>query len=149
VRSEVSPRRRRLAADERVRLHEAAHSVFSREPWIVAAYLHGSAARGEQAADLDVAIACTGGDRSVAELDALTARLEREAGIAGLEIDLRSLAHASPRFCANVLRDGELLFERDSQARIRLESRMMVARGDFQPTWQRMRARMLERWRHG
>jgi predicted nucleotidyltransferase len=149
MRGEVGPSRRPLEADERARLHDAAIDVFSAEPRVVAAYLHGSAARGEPAADLDVAIACVGGDPSIAELDAFAARLGRRAGIPGLEIDLRSLGHASPRFGANVLRDGELLFERDARMRSHLESRMMLAWADFQPTWQRMRGRMLGRWRDG
>ena len=68
VRGEVSSSRRRLEADERARLHDAASSVFSGESRVVSVYLHGSAARGEPAADLDVAIACAGGEPSITEL---------------------------------------------------------------------------------
>jgi predicted nucleotidyltransferase len=115
----------------------------------VAAYLHGSAARGEPAGDLDVAVAFAGAEPGFVALDRLAAELRAAAGIPDLPIDMRSLGPATPRFRANVLREGELLFERDRTERARLEARFMSAWADFEPIWHRMRARMLERWSRG
>ena len=148
VRAEVEVRRA-LEVAELERLRAAAAQVFLRWPAAVAAYLHGSAARREPAADLDIAVAFEGDEPTFAELDRLAAELQAAAAIPGLEIDLRSLGPATPRFRANVLREGELLFERDRRARARLEARFMSAWTDFEPTWRRMRARMLERWSGG
>jgi predicted nucleotidyltransferase len=141
--------RREIEPAELDRLREAAARVFLRWPAAAAAYLHGSAARREPAADLDIAVAFAGDEPTFAELDRLAAELQTAAAIPGLEIDLRSLGPATPRFRANVLRDGELLFERDRRARASLEARFMSAWTDFQPTWHRMRARLLERWSRG
>jgi predicted nucleotidyltransferase len=141
--------RRRIEPVERDRLRDAAARVLARWPNVVAAYFHGSAARGEAAADLDIAVAFDGDELGFAALDRLAAELEAEARVEGLEIDLRALGPATPRFRANVLRDGKLLFERDREARVRLEARFMIEWADFEPTWRRMRARMLERWADG
>jgi hypothetical protein len=75
--------------------------------------------------------------------------LETAAVIPGLPVDLRPLGAATPRFRANVLRDGMLLYESDRELRLQAEARIMVERADFQPTWTMMRKRMFERWTHG
>jgi predicted nucleotidyltransferase len=149
VLGEATEPRRALAADELARLHAAAVAVFAGEPAVVAVYLHGSAARGQPAADLDIALLCEGERLGFARLDRLAADLQTRAGVAGLEIDLRTLDGATPRFAANVLRDGVVLFDRDGRRRAHLEARIMVLWTDFQPTWERMRSRMLARWIDG
>lgn len=141
--------RRELEPAELDRLHAAALRVFPRWPSVVAAYLHGSAARREPAADVDVAVAFAGAELGFVELDRLAVELGTAAAIRDLSIDLRSLGSATPRFRASVLREGELLFERDRRERARLEARYMTAWTDFEPIWHRMRARMLQRWSRG
>jgi predicted nucleotidyltransferase len=88
------------------RFMTAARTVLMRDETVLAAWLFGSAARGEPARDLDVALLTTAAldpwhfERLRAELEAV--------GIIGLDVDLRLLAGASPRFRATVLREGRL-----------------------------------------
>lgn len=131
------------------RLAEAASRLCARHPAIVAAYLYGSAARGEPAADLDVALLFDERGVDAAELEALAARLEAEGAPQGPHLDVRPLRGANPRFRANMLRDGRLLYEADRTKRIAFEARAMSEWLDFQPTWERMRRLMFERWVHG
>jgi predicted nucleotidyltransferase len=141
-------RRRRLGAEELARLAAAASEVFASEPDVVAVYLYGSAARGEPAADLDVAVLA---DRPIApaRLEALAAALQAHGAPDGPEIDLRPLAGSAPRFQFTVIREGRPLFERDPTLRAVREARIAGLWADFKPTWERMRRRMLERWRDG
>lgn len=140
--------RRKLMPDELAQLGRAAAQLGAAESRVLAVYLHGSAARGEDAADIDIAVMCEP-ELGFAELDRLAVSLRAKTGVRDLEVDLRSLASATPRFRANVLRDGKLLFERDPRRRQQVEARFMIEWTDFLPTWQRMRERMLERWAHG
>ena len=149
VRADAVEKRREITTGELEGLRAACAGVLAGWPGIVAAYLHGSAARGEPAADLDIAIAFEAREPGFAELDRLAAALRAEAAIPDLPLDVRALGPATPRFRANVLRDGVLLFERDRNARVALEAAFMTEWADFEPTWRRMRARMLERWTHG
>jgi predicted nucleotidyltransferase len=141
-------RRRRLGADELLRLAAATADVFAPEPEVVAVYLYGSAARGEPAADLDVAVLA---DRALApaRLEALAAALQARGAPDGPEIDLRPLAGTAPRFQFTVIREGIPLFERDAKLRAAREARIASVWADFKPTWERMRRRMLDRWRDG
>ncbi len=149
MRADGLEERREVTLDERDRLRRAAARVLGSRPDVVAAYLHGSAARGEPARDLDVAVAFRGPEPGFAELDEIAAQLGSYADVPGLAIDLRALGSATPRFRANVLRDGEVLYESDREARLSLEVRFMIAWADFEPVWTRMRARMLSRWADG
>jgi len=131
-----------------LRLRAAGERVFSPHPAIVAAYLYGSGARGEPAADLDIAVLTECGPEP-ASLEPLAAALQAEGAPHGPDIDMRPLRGTSPRFRANVIRQGRLIFERTRAARIAFEVQSLVEWFDFQPTWQRMRARLIERWSHG
>jgi len=146
----VRPRRETVLVRPRDReaLARAARSVFGGHPEVVAAWLHGSAVRGELAADLDVAVLLEPEARDARLLDRIASELREEADVP-LEIDLRPFGGTSPRFRISVLRDGALLFERDSHARVRAEARAMVEWLDFKPVWERMRARMRDRWAGG
>jgi predicted nucleotidyltransferase len=131
-----------------LRLCAASERVFSLHPGVVAAYLYGSGARGEPAADLDIAV-LTERDAKPASLEPLAAALQAEGAPHGPDIDMRPLRGTSPRFRANVIGQGRLIFERTRAERIAFEAQSLVEWFDFQPTWQRMRARMIERWSHG
>lgn len=131
------------------RLAAGARAVLSDDPDIVAAYLYGSAARGEPAADLDVALLVPGSRFGSKRLEALAARLQAEGAPEGPDLDVRLLAGTSPRFRANVLRDGRLLYEADRKARLAFEARALSEWLDFKPTWERMRRRMFDRLAHG
>lgn len=147
--SPANTRRWLLAREDHERLADAARRVFASEPELLAAYLYGSAGRGEPAADLDVALLSDGPIRDVRRLEALAARLQAEGAPSGPAIDLRPLWGAAPRFQANVLKEGRVLFERDSQRRFAHEAEIMGRWADFKPTWERMRQRMLDRWLRG
>ena len=142
------PKRRLLSQAEHSQLAAAAARVFAAEPSVIAAYLYGSAARGEPARDLDVAVLF---DAKVDPrvLEPLAAALQAAGAPSGPEIDLRPLNHAAPRFQVTVLKEGKLLFERDREARLAHEAHFMSLWADFRPTWLAMRQRMLQRWSHG
>jgi predicted nucleotidyltransferase len=130
------------------RLRASAQRVFAPHPAIVAAYLYGSGARGEPLADLDVAVLTERG-AGAAGLELLAAALQADGAPHGPDIDLRALRGTGPRFRANVVREGQLIFERSRATRIAFEAEAMIEWLDFKPTWQHMRAQMLERWQHG
>jgi predicted nucleotidyltransferase len=130
------------------RLRVAAECVFAPHPAIAAVYLYGSGARGEPLADLDIAVLTERG-ATVGSLEPLAAALQLEGAPHGPDIDMRPLRGTGPRFRANVIGEGRLIFERSRETRIAFETETMIEWLDFKPTWQRMRARMLERWMHG
>ena len=142
------PQKRQVTPATIDRLREGAIRVFSQHPKVIAVYLYGSAARGEPAADLDVAVLCEGSCVPLV-LEAFASRLQQEAAPAGPDLDVRQLTGSSPRYRINVLRDGRLLYERDRQRRLEFEARSMSEWLDFKPTWERMRQRLFERWTHG
>lgn len=130
------------------RLRAAAERVFAPHPAIAAVFLYGSGARGEPLADLDIAVLTEQGAPSVS-LEPLAAALQLEGAPHGPDIDMRPLRGTGPRFRANVIGEGRLIFERSRETRIAFETETMIEWLDFKPTWQRMRARMLDRWMHG
>jgi predicted nucleotidyltransferase len=91
---------------------------------VLAAYLFGSAARGELRPRSDVDVAVLFVERPPATLDspvfALASRLE---GVLRLPVEVVALNTAPPDLVHRVLRDGKLLLERDRSARIRFEVR--------------------------
>jgi predicted nucleotidyltransferase len=141
-------RRWLLSEADRARLARAADEALRSEPGVVAAYLYGSAARGENAVDLDIALML---DAPLApdRIEELASTLQVTGAPSGPLIDLRPLMGAGPRFQVNVIKEGRVLFERSRGARLSGEARIMSCWADFKPTWERMRARMRERWLHG
>lgn len=134
-------------ADHR-RLAEASAAVFAEEASVLAVYLYGSAARGEAAADLDVAVLLREA-LDPRRLEQLAGQLQAAGAPRGPEIDLRPLNRAAPRFQVRVLEEGRLLFQRDRAERLEREAALMSRWADFKPTWERMRRLMLERWARG
>lgn len=98
----------------------AIRKALEAEPGVRLAYLFGSFARGEAGpgSDLDVAVVA---DRELGllELGALVERLQRAA--AGLRVDLMDLRRAAPLARFQVVRDGQVLVERDPVARFEFE----------------------------
>jgi predicted nucleotidyltransferase len=130
-------------------LASAVARILSERPDVIAAYLYGSAARGEAAADLDIALLFRDADLDLRQLGELSARIQAEGAPDGPEVDLRPLAGTGPRFRANVLREGRLLYQVDRERRLEFEARALSEWLDFKPTWERMRRRMFDRWAHG
>jgi predicted nucleotidyltransferase len=137
-----------LTAADHDRLVDAARAVFADAPEVIAAYLYGSAARGEPANDLDVAIV-SGSSLTHARIEALAAQLQKKGAPHGPEIDLRPIDEAAARFRATVIREGRLLFVRDEDRRRSFEHRALVEWFDYEPIWRRARERMLARLRDG
>jgi predicted nucleotidyltransferase len=131
-----------------VELSAAASRILPAYPEVTAAYLYGSAARGEPAADLDVALLLQA-HPDAKRLEQIAARLQAQGAPNGPELDVRPLSGTSPRLRRNVLRDGRLLYEADRKRRIEFEARAMSEWLDFKPTWERMRRRMFDRWANG
>jgi predicted nucleotidyltransferase len=130
------------------RLRAAAVRALERRSWIVAAWFHGSAARGRPARDLDLGLVVAEHPNE-AELAAVAGDIAADAGVDPAVLDLRILNGGDPMFLGNVLRDGCLWFERDREARIAFEVWAMNQWLDFAPVWERMRARVLAKWADG
>jgi predicted nucleotidyltransferase len=129
-------------------LRAAAGRLLPRYPEVIAAYLFGSAARGEPAGDLDVALAVLA-PPSTARLETLAANLQAEGAPNGPMVDLRPLWGSAPRFRATVISEGRLLDQASAERRIEYEARSLGEWLDFKPTWQRMRRSMFDRWARG
>jgi len=90
---------------------------------VACAYLFGSTARGEARDDSDVDLAVLyepAPPRTLMGGSELAAGLEKELR---RTVDLVILNRAPPDLVHRILRDGELLLERDASARVRFEVR--------------------------
>jgi uncharacterized protein len=109
-------------------------------PGIAAAWLFGSAARGQLRPDSDVDIGLLLQDPKAKAVDVyamlgeLTARLE--VVVAPRSVDLVLLEHQGPVFAHEALIDGKLIVEHDRQRRIDFESSTVMRGIDFRPTWE-------------
>ncbi len=133
-----------IADEELDRLEAAAAAVCARHPDVVAAWLHGSAARGEPAEDLDVAVLFDG-DPALFDWLGLGHEIAVAAGALPVDVDLRPVNGTPPQFRFNVVRDGRLLFERDRGERCWWEARAINEWIDFEPGWRAMRQAYLQR----
>ncbi|MDY6774281.1 MAG: nucleotidyltransferase domain-containing protein [Candidatus Nanohaloarchaea archaeon] len=111
---------------------------------VVAAYLYGSYARGEEHSDSDVDIAVYFRDYSLDKLLEVGRRLQEEADV-GREVDVRSLNGADLVFQRNVLKDAELLYEKDPEARARFERSVYNRYLDMKPYIQQYYGKRRER----
>lgn len=128
-----------------MRLKEAAGRVLGRHPWVAAAWFHGSAARGQPARDIDIAL--VGSPPSWSAEARITRELVDESGLSEIEFDVRAVDEsASPVFLGNLLRDGELIYEANRERRIEFQAHAMSMWLDFRPVWERLRKEAFERW---
>lgn len=115
---------------------------------LVAAYLFGSVARGEDHAGSDVDVGIVLGKHGGLTLDDLdrAARIQDDlAGLLGREVDLVPLDGASPDLQFRVLRDQVLLFDGDAEARIEFEIHVRNEYFDLLPYLERYRQTVLKR----
>ena len=104
-------------------------------------YLFGSVARGTAGEQSDVDVAVLLGEPADQRLNGLTFRLEGDLERAvGRRVDLIVLNDAPVDLRARVIRDGQILVDRDRAARIRFEVRTRNEAFDLAPILARYRA---------
>jgi predicted nucleotidyltransferase len=114
--------------------------ILIRYPQIAAAWLFGSAARGELRHDSDVDVGILLRDPKVTGADEymmlgdLIARLE--VVTAPRPVDVVLLEHQGPVFAHQALIDGRLILEQDRERRIDFEATTVMRGIDFRPTWE-------------
>lgn len=113
-------------------------AFLAAQPDVAAAYVFGSVARGEATprSDLDIAVLLSPDPRSPEpgwkRQAALAEALSR---IADRPVDVVVLNDAPPLLGHQVLREGQLIYERDPEARIEFEVRVGKIYADLQPMW--------------
>ena len=129
-------------------LVERMRPILAGFPQIAAAWLFGSAARGELRPDSDVDVGillldpkATGVDEYLL-LGELNARLETVT--APRRVDVVLLEHQGPVFAHEALVDGRLILERDRERRVDFEATTIVRGIDFRPTWELATAGQLD-----
>jgi predicted nucleotidyltransferase len=132
---------------------ERLRPVLARYPQIAAAWVFGSAARGElrPGSDIDVGLLLRDPKVTAADeyqfLGELVARLE--VVTAPRTVDVVLLEHQGPVFAHEALIDGELILEQDRERRIEFESGAVMRGIDFRPTWEIARSGQregLQKW---
>lgn len=115
---------------------------------LVAAYLFGSVARGQERHGSDVDVAVVLGRRrgpELADLDRLAEMQQELSQLLQRPVDLVPLDGASPDLCHHVLVDHLLLLDGDHDARIEFEVRQHNAYDDMEPFLREYRRRVLEK----
>jgi predicted nucleotidyltransferase len=111
------------------------------------AYLHGSAARGEEtpSSDVDIALVCddeTSPSQRLRLMLDVSAELFRQAGIA--DADVRVINDAPLVFRGRVACEGILLYARDEVQRIEFETRTRDEYFDYLPFHRRLQDAFLK-----
>jgi uncharacterized protein len=110
------------------------HFAESADANLIAAYLFGSVARREARASSDVDIAVLYAKPPQPTLAGLPLNLEAEIErLVKRRVQIIVLNNASADLVHRVLRDGELVYESDRDARIRFEVRMRQTYLDLAP----------------
>ena len=121
-------------------LVERMRPILGRYPQIAAAWLFGSAARGELRPDSDVDVGILLQDPKATATDQyellgdLVARLE--VVVAPRTVDVVLLEHQGPVFAHEALVDGWLIIEHDRPRRVDFEATTVMRGCDFRPTWE-------------
>lgn len=127
--------------------------VLERYRELAAAWLFGSAARGELRPDSDVDVGIVFRRRGETALDHhrllgdLASRLEEIT--APYPVDLVALEDQGPTSCHRALIEGKRILEADRERRIDFESDTIVRALDFRPTWEiaaRGQVEGMKRW---
>ncbi len=137
----LEPDHRRLSVPEDLpdRLRSIWAPVWKEFPQVAAAYLYGSAARGQPASDLDVGLLIRGGQPlALAEQARLSRRLE-ETAPAALPVDVRPLSDEDVIFDMEVLSSGHRIYEGDREARVAFEASVFSRYQDIAPVMERLR----------
>lgn len=117
---------------------EKLKEIFKDYPYVAAAYLFGSYATGKQGpmSDIDIAVLLKKphpeGLQLIHAEDALSYRIEKALGIG--EVDLINMNRQGLIFQYNVLRTGKLIYDGDTDFRIKFISKIISDYCDFEPT---------------
>jgi len=115
-------------------VRDTVREVVERDVRVAAAYLFGSHARAEAqpGSDVDVGVLLTGDSapRLGGPRDALARALERTLGV---PVDVIDLDRAPADLVHRVLRDGDLILERDPVRRVRFEVKRRAEYLDLKP----------------
>jgi predicted nucleotidyltransferase len=128
--------RREFCPKDRARALRGVRAALSEMDGLRWAYVFGSAARGEAFHDLDVAV-CTmdGHAQSLLEIAGVSRRLADASGLDGLEVDVLDVATCALPLLGELLRDGEVVLDREPAARRRWEGAVTLRWLDFEPFW--------------
>jgi predicted nucleotidyltransferase len=117
---------------------ERLRPYLAAQPGIAAAWLFGSAARGELRADsdIDVGVVFLRGVSAREREDVLTDLASRmDSATAPRALDLVALEDQGHVFVHRALRDGKRIVINDEERRVDFESDALVWYLDFKPTW--------------
>ena len=110
-------------------LKSVAEFLADRYPEILAAYVFGSFARGQTFSDLDIAILLATSPAEPLKYElTLEGDLEKSLPI---PVDMRVLNHAPQPFQYNVIREGNLILDRDPNRRAAFEGNIVKQYLDF------------------
>lgn len=140
----------RLSKGERTAVRRAAQEILAGHRWALAAWHHGSsAAAGEPARDVDIAVVAEPIPTDLAVTDRVAEELAAASSIESIPFDVRIVNGASPVFLGEMLRRGTLIYERERATRIEWEAAAMSLWLDFKPIWERARRAALASWTRG
>lgn len=122
---------------------ENIRAVLVEVPEVRVAYVFGSRARDDAAADsdIDVGLYC---DRSMSfrELDELAARIAEVVG--DHDIDLVSIGEQPPELAFRIIDEGRHVYCASEYERVELEANIASRFGDFRPVLERQRRMLIE-----
>lgn len=124
---------------------ESVEDVLRKSDSVLAAYLYGSFVRGEQREASDVDIGLLVKEKSEIGLDDLSDISRELEKLTNREVDLRVLNGSETRFVYNALREAELLFSVDEEARREFEYRAMRRYLDMKPFYREYDSYVRER----
>lgn len=117
---------------------ESLKPIFKDYPYIAGAYLFGSYATGKEGtmSDVDIAVLLKEphpkGRDLIHEMNYLAYRIEDALGVG--EVDLIELNNQGLIFVHNVLKTGRLIYDADTDFRIKFVAKVISDYCDFEPT---------------
>lgn len=126
--------------------------IFREYPYIAAAYLFGSHAKGTAGpmSDVDIALLLNDdaprGIELIHEEGRIADRIQRILGLKA-EVDVIALNGKNLVFQHNVLRTGKLIYESDKDIRVRFTARVISEFCDFEPRLRYMEKFQFAGWR--
>lgn len=146
---EIKARRRRESKRVLARLKEVLPAVLAKHP-VVAAYAHGSVARGTMTSlnNVDIALLLSTSRQPYEGLKlelTIQAEIEDASGLS--PVDVRAINSAPLMVQGRVVEKGVLLYEGDRAGRIAFEVMTQKRYFDFAPVDRRLRKAFLERVR--